>query len=45
MVVLIELVTGYIVGEKRMNYAIETNGLLKFYGGVRAVDAVDLRVK
>ena len=28
-----------------MNYAIETNGLSKFYGDVRAVDAVDLRVK
>ena len=27
-----------------MNYAIETNGLSKFYGDVRAVDAVDLRV-
>ncbi|CAG0986823.1 Bacitracin transport ATP-binding protein BcrA [Anaerolineae bacterium] len=28
-----------------MNYAIETNGLSKFYGDVRAVDKVDLRVK
>ncbi len=28
-----------------MNYAIETNGLSKFYGDVRAVDSVDLRVK
>lgn len=27
-----------------MNYAIETNGLSKFYGDVRAVDSVDLRV-
>ncbi|MBI5950942.1 MAG: ABC transporter ATP-binding protein [Chloroflexi bacterium] len=28
-----------------MNYAIETNGLSKFYGDVRAVNKVDLRVK
>jgi ABC-2 type transport system ATP-binding protein len=28
-----------------MEYAIETNGLSKFYGDVRAVDSVDLRVK
>ena len=28
-----------------MNYAIETNGLSKFYGNVHAVDSVDLRVK
>jgi ABC-2 type transport system ATP-binding protein len=28
-----------------MNYAIETNGLSKFYGDVHAVDSVDLRVK
>ena len=28
-----------------MNYAIETNGLSKFYGDVRAVNSVDLRVK
>jgi ABC-2 type transport system ATP-binding protein len=28
-----------------MNYAIETNGLSKSYGPVRAVDAVSLRVK
>lgn len=28
-----------------MNSAIETNGLSKFYGQVRAVDSVDLRVK
>ncbi len=28
-----------------MNFAIETNGLSKFYGRVRAVDSVDLRVK
>jgi ABC-2 type transport system ATP-binding protein len=28
-----------------MDYAIETNRLSKFYGDVRAVDAVDLRVK
>jgi len=27
-----------------MNYAIETNGLSKFYGDVRAVNSVDLRV-
>lgn len=27
-----------------MNYAIETNGLSKFYGDVHAVDSVDLRV-
>lgn len=27
-----------------MNYAIETNSLSKFYGDVRAVDSVDLRV-
>jgi ABC-2 type transport system ATP-binding protein len=27
-----------------MNYAIETNGLSKFYGDVCAVDSVDLRV-
>ena len=28
-----------------MNFAIETNGLSKFYGPVRAVDTVNLRVK
>ena len=28
-----------------MNYAIETNSLSKFYGDVRAIDSVDLRVK
>ncbi len=28
-----------------MNFAIETNGLSKFYGPVRAVDSVSLRVK
>lgn len=28
-----------------MNYAIETNGLSKFYGDVHAVNSVDLRVK
>jgi ABC-2 type transport system ATP-binding protein len=28
-----------------MNYTIETNGLSKFYGNVRAVNSVDLRVK
>jgi ABC-2 type transport system ATP-binding protein len=28
-----------------MNFAIETNGLSKFYGDVRAVNSVDLRVK
>jgi ABC-2 type transport system ATP-binding protein len=28
-----------------MSYAVETNGLSKFYGLVRAVDSVDLRVK
>ncbi len=28
-----------------MNFAIETNGLTKSYGPVRAVDSVDLRVK
>jgi ABC-2 type transport system ATP-binding protein len=28
-----------------MNFAIETNGLSKFYGDVRAVDSVDLRVQ
>jgi ABC-2 type transport system ATP-binding protein len=28
-----------------MNYAIETNGLSKFYGDVRAVNDVSLRVK
>ncbi len=28
-----------------MNFAIETNGLSKFYAHVRAVDSVDLRVK
>jgi len=28
-----------------MNYAIETNNLSKFYGEVRAVDSVNLRVK
>lgn len=28
-----------------MKYAIETNGLSKFYGNVRAVDSVNLRVK
>lgn len=28
-----------------MEFAIETNGLSKFYGDVRAVDSVDLRVK
>ncbi len=28
-----------------MDYTIETNGLSKFYGDVRAVDSVDLRVK
>jgi len=28
-----------------MEFAIETNGLSKFYGDVRAVDKVDLRVK
>jgi ABC-2 type transport system ATP-binding protein len=28
-----------------MNYAIETNGLSKFYGNVHAVNQVDLRVK
>ncbi|MBV5343259.1 ABC transporter ATP-binding protein [bacterium] len=28
-----------------MDFAIETNGLSKFYGDVRAVDSVDLRVK
>jgi ABC-2 type transport system ATP-binding protein len=27
-----------------MNYAIETNGLSKFYGDVHAVDSIDLRV-
>ena len=27
-----------------MNYAIETNGLSKFYGDVHAVDGIDLRV-
>ena len=27
-----------------MDYAIETNGLSKFYGDVRAVKSVDLRV-
>ncbi|MBF8282621.1 MAG: bacitracin ABC transporter ATP-binding protein, partial [Anaerolineales bacterium] len=28
-----------------MNFAIETNGLSKSYGQVRAVDSVNLRVK
>jgi ABC-type multidrug transport system ATPase subunit len=28
-----------------MEFAIETNGFSKFYGDVRAVDSVDLRVK
>jgi ABC-2 type transport system ATP-binding protein len=28
-----------------MEFAIETNGLSKFYGDVRAVDSVSLRVK
>ena len=28
-----------------MEFAIETNGLSKFYGEVRAVDSVSLRVK
>src|SRR3972149_10702819 len=28
-----------------MDFAIETNGLSKFYGDVRAVDSVNLRVK
>jgi ABC-2 type transport system ATP-binding protein len=31
--------------DARMNYAIETNGLSKFYGEVCAVDSVSLRVK
>src|ERR1051325_793686 len=31
--------------ENKMNYAIETNNLSKFYGEVRAVDSVNLRVK
>src|ERR1051325_5258531 len=30
--------------ENKMNYAIETNNLSKFYGEVRAVDSVNLRV-
>src|SRR5512142_3390681 len=29
----------------RMDFAIETNGLSKFYGQVHAVDSVNLRVK
>jgi ABC-2 type transport system ATP-binding protein len=31
--------------ESKMNYAIETDGLSKFYGDVHAVDSVNLRVK
>src|ERR1043165_8888219 len=31
--------------ENKMNYAIETNQLSKFYGKVRAVNSINIRVK
>jgi ABC-2 type transport system ATP-binding protein len=35
----------FAVARHSMPFAIETNGLSKFYGAVRAVDSVDLRVR